>query len=107
MKDFDVKFFRALAAVEGASLAILLFVAMPMKHFFGDPSWVRAVGGIHGALFLMYFYTLLSISADRRWSRGAIGWGLVASSVPFAAFWFDRHLRTLVKSLDVVVHERE
>ena len=42
--------FRCAGWLEGASFLLLLFVAMPLKYVWGDPSWVRVVGmGDHHA----------------------------------------------------------
>jgi integral membrane protein len=51
--------FRLIALTEGVSFLILLFIAMPMKYLWHNPSAVRTVGSIHGALFVLYvlYYT--------------------------------------------------
>lgn len=91
MKGLDLKYFRVMAAVEGISLLILLFIAMPVKRILGDASLVRDVGSLHGVLFLIYFYTWATLCVDRRWPKRVFCLGMIASSVPFGTFWFDRH----------------
>ena len=43
---------RVVGFLEGLSLIVLMGFAMPMKYIWGDPSFVRMVGSIHGALFI-------------------------------------------------------
>ena len=84
---------RALVLLEGASLLVLVFVAMPLKHIAGYSSAVRVVGSIHGLLFLLFAGALFRVAIERRWrikkSLAALG----ASVVPFGAFYLDRSLR--------------
>ena len=46
--------FKWVARAEGISFLVLLFVAMPLKYIWDDPSWVRIVGMAHGVLFVAY-----------------------------------------------------
>jgi integral membrane protein len=85
--------FRWVALAEGVSYVVLVFVAMPLKYLAGMPAPVRVVGGLHGALFVLFVAALLRAAWDRRWSlvRCAVAFG--ASLVPFGTFIFDRSLR--------------
>jgi integral membrane protein len=40
--------------LEGFSFLILMFYAMPMKYFAGEPEMVSLFGSIHGGLFVAY-----------------------------------------------------
>ncbi|MBL7715500.1 MAG: DUF3817 domain-containing protein [Bdellovibrionales bacterium] len=83
-------YFRWVGWFEGSSLIALLFFAMPMKHLWNDPSWVKSVGPIHGLLFLIYVFTAFSLSSRENWSKKKILICLVLSSVPFGTFVFER-----------------
>ena len=48
------KFFKIVATLEGISLLLLLFVAMPLKYIFDLPEFVRVIGMAHGLLFIGY-----------------------------------------------------
>ena len=56
----NLKNLRILAMLEGTSLILLLFVAMPMKYQFGIPEATKIVGMIHGILFLS-FVSMLNV----------------------------------------------
>jgi integral membrane protein len=77
---------RALALLEGISLATLLFVAVPLKHLAGLPGAVTVLGPLHGLLFLAYSWALVeATSAGALRPRQAVRlWAW--SWAPFGAF---------------------
>ena len=83
---------RAISILEGASLLLLLGVAMPLKYLAHEPAAVRVVGMIHGVLFVAYVLLLIQNTIERRWSAGKFGLGLVLSVLPFGAFYAERRL---------------
>ncbi|WP_223651229.1 DUF3817 domain-containing protein [Hymenobacter psoromatis] len=83
---------RAISILEGASLLLLLGVAMPLKYLAHEPAAVRVVGLIHGVLFVAYVLLLIQNTIERRWSAGKLGLGLVLSVLPFGAFYAERRL---------------
>ena len=87
-----LKSFRVLSLVEGTSLLLLLFVAMPARHYLGMSDIVFYAGMTHGLLFLAYFIGSLIVSHRLNWS--VVYWLMVflASVVPFACFFLDRRL---------------
>jgi integral membrane protein len=82
-----------IALFEGVSLLLLLFVAMPLKYAAGIPLAVRIVGSLHGALFLWYAYEAIDLRLTKHWTNGRLLLAMVASSIPFATFWFDAKLK--------------
>jgi len=92
-----LSFFRKLSLIEGLSLIVLLFIAMPAKYQFGyfDSIWI--VGMTHGILWLAYFVVSLVVSHQQKWS--IMFWLLVlfASIIPFACFFLDRKLKNSQK----------
>ena len=83
-----------LGYLEGVSLLLLLFVAVPVKYLAGDPALVRALGPVHGALFLWYIFQTLSIGVEQRWQFKKTTWKvLVACIIPFGTFYIGRLLR--------------
>lgn len=88
-----IKIFRATSLIEGLSLLLLLFVAMPAKYVFGYYELVPIFGIIHGVLWLTYFFMSLAVSHQKQWS--VIFWvaTLFASVIPFACFILDRKLQ--------------
>jgi integral membrane protein len=85
-----VRHFRYLGFLEGASLLILLLIAMPIKYWGGDPLPVRIVGSIHGFLFVVYVIFAFDVARRNQWSMKLLGVCLVLSAVPAGTFYFDR-----------------
>ena len=50
----NLKIFKIISFLEGISLLLLYFFAMPMKHFFDEPIYVKHIGMAHRVLFILY-----------------------------------------------------
>lgn len=74
---------RIIAVIEGATLLALLGIAVPLKHLAGYPHAVTVIGPIHGAAFLLYFWTLFNVASSDGWSRREIAHLAVTALVPF------------------------
>ena len=59
--------YRVAAWVTGIGLVILVFVAMPLKYFFGQPLLVAIVGMAHGFLYMAYIVITLLLAERCRW----------------------------------------
>jgi integral membrane protein len=81
--------FRIVALAEGASYILLLGVAMPLKYMMDMPLAVRIVGSLHGFLFVVYIFALLSAALTQRWSIVKSAIAFIASVIPLGAFLFD------------------
>ncbi|MDG6774756.1 DUF3817 domain-containing protein [Thiomicrorhabdus sp. ZW0627] len=79
-------FLRFMALLEGTSLLLLLFVAMPLKYHYGMPEAVSLVGRAHGGLFLAFNAVLFYHVAKGHVSETKGFLGLVASLIPFGTF---------------------
>ena len=79
--------------VEGASLLVLLLIAMPLKYAAGMPGMVRVVGMLHGVLFVAFVVAVIraATDADWRWARTAKVMAL--SVVPLGMIVIDRELQ--------------
>ena len=84
---------RLVGMIEGASYVLLVFIAMPLKYIWGDPSWVRHIGMAHGVLFVAFGFTLIDAWAHKKWSIRQALVPFIASLVPFGPFVIDRRLR--------------
>ncbi len=84
--------FRKLSIIEGISLILLLFIAMPAKYYFGFPSAVWYVGMAHGLLWIAYVIGSFVVSHQQKWSIGFWLVVLFASITPFACFLLDKKL---------------
>src|SRR5687768_12994145 len=85
--------FRKIALVEGISLLVLLFIAMPLKYFADSPAMVKYVGWAHGILFVLYMLFLLLVWIKYKWSFGKVVIAFLASLIPFGTFLFEKRLR--------------
>lgn len=83
---------RIIGFLEGISLLILLFVAVPLKYVFGQPFLTRTMGTIHGALLLFVFNTI-SVGVEQNWKFKETTWKvLLACIVPFGTFYIDTRI---------------
>lgn len=89
---FSVQYFRYLGFIEAVSLLVLMFIAVPAKRIFGEPALVQHIGGLHGVLFLMYVYTLLTLTAENHWKLKDFVIAFILSCLPFGTFYFDRKI---------------
>ncbi|MGX5691387.1 DUF3817 domain-containing protein [Arcticibacter tournemirensis] len=89
---------RLLGYLEGISLLILIFVAVPIKYLAHDPSVVKALGPLHGALFLWFIFETTSVGIEEKWEFRQTTWKvLLACIIPFGTFYVDR---TILKPAD-------
>ncbi|KAF2517823.1 DUF3817 domain-containing protein [Flavobacterium foetidum] len=89
---------RIIGFLEGTSLLILLFIAMPMKYIFEMPFLTRPVGTIHGALFLLFIFNAISVGVEQNWKFATTTWKvLLACIVPFGTFYIDSRILSKIK----------
>ena len=81
---------RLLAFLEGISLLVLVFVAVPLKHYFDYPTLSKNLGPIHGALFLLFAFNALRVGVEQSWKFKETTWKvLIACFIPFGTFYID------------------
>jgi integral membrane protein len=84
---------RIVGFLEGISLLLLIFVAVPLKHYFNDPTLVKNLGPVHGTLFLLFIFMTISVGVEEKWSFKDTTWKvLLACIIPFGTFYIDRHI---------------
>lgn len=86
---------RIVSVLEGLSFILLLFVAMPLKYFAGEPIYVKYVGMAHGLLFILFIFALYNAWEENRFSFKVVLVCFVASLLPFAPFFLERKLKAL------------
>ncbi len=82
--------FKWVARGEGISLLILLFIAMPLKYIWDNPSWVKVVGMIHGVLFVAYVAWAIWVYLELKWSLKRLTFVILASIIPFGTFYVEK-----------------
>ena len=84
---------RIIGWIEGFTLIALVFIAVPMKYLLDDGWLVKTLGPVHGAAFLLFLFTALSVGVAKRWTfRGITGKLILACFIPFGTFYIDRRL---------------
>jgi integral membrane protein len=90
---------RIIGFLEGISLLVLLFIAVPIKYIGHDPSIVKAIGPIHGALFLLFIVNTISVGIEQKWQLKTTGKVLLACIIPFGTFYVDRKILREIESV--------
>ncbi|MEN9639824.1 MAG: hypothetical protein RLZZ262_1693 [Bacteroidota bacterium] len=89
---------RLLGLMEGATLILLMFVAVPLRYLANWPFGVKVIGPIHGVLFLFFVIATVYMSIERKWSfKNITVKVLLACIIPFGTFYVDRKI---LKPLD-------
>ncbi|OJX54372.1 MAG: hypothetical protein BGO88_12040 [Flavobacterium sp. 38-13] len=84
---------RLLGYVEGLSLLVLLFIAVPLKYAAENPSLSKIIGPTHGALFLLFIINTLSVGVEQQWQfRKTTYKVLLSCIIPFGTFYIDRKI---------------
>ncbi len=94
-----MKLFRAVSFIEGCSFLLLLFIAMPLKYYFGMPEAVSLAGMAHGILFMIYTMLSLSLAQKYDWSMGEWSVVLIAGMIPFGFLMIDGRLKRAGKTI--------
>jgi integral membrane protein len=90
---------RIIGFLEGFSLLALLLIAVPMKYLFHNPELSKALGPVHGAIFLLFMLNALSVGIEQNWKFKTTTWKiLVACFIPFGTFYIDRTIFRNIKS---------
>ena len=83
---------RVIAFLEGLSLLTLVFIAVPLKYGAHDPAMVKAMGPVHGALFLLFVVNTVSVGVAHKWQLKTTLKVLLACIIPFGTFYIDRKI---------------
>jgi integral membrane protein len=93
MQTNSIRLLRRVGLIEGISMLVLLFIAMPLKYIWDQPGAVKVVGWIHGALFVLFMLLVLYVYDQRSWPFKKVAVAFVAAFLPFGTFVFDRQLK--------------
>jgi integral membrane protein len=82
---------------EATTLAVLVLVAVPLKHLAQWDVGVRLMGPLHGFAFLAYLWNVWQTGAAAPWRRAELARLIVAAFVPLGGFanwpWLARATR--------------
>lgn len=84
---------RLIGYIEGISLLVLIFIAVPLKYVTGNPAFTKMLGPVHGALFLLFIFNTLSVGVVHKWKFTETTWKVIlACFIPFGTFYIDRKI---------------
>ena len=83
---------RLVSLLEGTTLLILVFIAVPLRHIGGYRMATMIMGPVHGTAFLLYVWMLIQTVAGVSLPRRVVAYMIVAAFVPFGAFLNERLL---------------
>jgi integral membrane protein len=84
---------RILGWVEGITLLLLIFIGVPLKYFLQKPGFVQAMGPVHGAAFLLFLFSALSVGVTYGWTFRKTTWKVIlACFIPFGTFYIDHKI---------------
>jgi integral membrane protein len=90
---------RIIGFLEGISLLVLIFIAIPMKYYFDNPSLSKALGPVHGAIFLLFLLNTLSLGVEQNWKFKTTTWKVIlACFIPFGTFYIDNKILSKIWS---------
>ena len=84
--------FKKVAWLEGISLLLLLFFAMPMKYWAGNEIYVKTIGMAHGVLFVLYIVLAIIMKFTQKWSMKKFLLICLASIIPFGTFYVEKKI---------------
>ena len=82
---------RFFAFLEGVSLLLLVFLAMPLKYLYGHPSIVSYTGMIHGVLFIGYSINLSLVYFTYKWEFWKMLMAFGLAFIPFGTLYADKY----------------
>ena len=88
----ELQKFKFINKIEGISFIILLFIAMPMKYYFGYPIATKIVGMAHGLLVFIFIYQLIEAKNEANLTLKESALYFVLSLIPFGSFYTDKLL---------------
>ncbi|MES2554783.1 MAG: DUF3817 domain-containing protein [Bacteroidota bacterium] len=84
---------RMIGFLEGISLLILLFVAVPLKYVYDNPNLSALLGPIHGGIFVLFLFNTLSLGVEHNWKFRTTTWKIiVACFIPFGTIYIDYNI---------------
>lgn len=93
--------YRIMAFTTGVLLVLLVFVAVPIRYWWGhNHGPVAVLGPAHGFLFMVYLVTAFDLGVRLRWPWLKLGLVMLAGTVPFASFYAERRAHADVLGRD-------
>lgn len=94
----ELQKFKLVNKIEGFSYLILLFVAMPLKYYFGFLIATKIAGMIHGLFVFAYIYQVIEAKKEAGLTAEEIAIYTILSLIPFGSFYTDKELAKKIKT---------
>lgn len=88
-----INIFKITSLLEGLSYILLLFIAVPIKYFQGNPEYVKMLGMPHGILFVLYIVLAIMLKSELKWGNKTFGIVCLLSILPFGTFFVGKYLK--------------
>ena len=83
---------RVVSMIEGLSLMLLVFVAVPIKYVLTAPMLVKIFGPIHGGLFLLFIFMTIAAGVEHQWKFRRIAGLILSSIIPFGCLYAEKKI---------------
>lgn len=93
---------RTLSLIEGLSLMLLVFLAVPIKYVFQVPMLVKILGPIHGGLFLLFVFMTIAAGVENGWKGKTTATLIATSVIPFGCFYAENKIFRKIESNEKV-----
>lgn len=85
-----LRIFKLVATLEGISLLVLLFIAMPLKYIWDSPWMVQKVGMAHGVLFIAYIVLAFLVKTEMKLNTKQFLMVCIYSVIPYGTFIMEK-----------------
>ncbi|WP_457624636.1 DUF3817 domain-containing protein [Persephonella sp.] len=93
MDKKSMDFLAKVSFIEGISLIVLVFVAMPLKYILGYKIATMIFGSIHGILWLLFLYALYTARKKNGLDNSFTVKMLVFSVIPFGLIPMEKMIK--------------
>ncbi|NPA58132.1 MAG: DUF3817 domain-containing protein [Aquificae bacterium] len=93
MDKKSMDFLAKVSLIEGISLIVLVFVAMPLKYIWGYKIATMVFGSIHGFLWLLFLYALYDARKKNNLDNRFVIKMLIYSVIPFGFIPMEKMIK--------------
>ena len=101
MSLHPISILRLTGIIDGLSLIVLLFIAMPLKYMADIPLAVTIAGSLHGGIFVAYLLSIIYTQLRIQWNITLSMLAVLVAFIPFGNFAFDFYLKKRKSSFTV------
>jgi len=84
---------RIFSILDAISWILLAGIAVPLKHIWDIPIFVRVIGPIHGIFFCGFCLFLFQSMDKANWGFKTAGKVFLSAFIPFVPFFLDKWLK--------------